>query len=76
MNRVFAIVDARTQEVVKTKKKDKNPVYTSLSFAKTAAKNKVQYENRKKKVYGDEKSRYEDYQVVEYELVEKERHKL
>lgn len=54
--------------------RDKNHLYFALGAAKTAAKNYVKLKN--KRLPKNQKIHFEDMQIVEYDLVEKEIHPI
>lgn len=71
INRIYFIIDKITNKVVETRK---NWAYESLGAAKTAARLYIDYRNRKSAKI--EKLKYENYSILECELVAKEVHKL
>lgn len=71
MNKVYVILDKNNQVVVT---KRVSWCYQSLGAAKTAAKLYIKHKNlRRSKT---EKLHFEDFKIVEFELVEKTHHPI
>lgn len=70
--RVYFIYDKKAQKVIKTKTAW---CYSSLGSAKTAAKNYLASLNKKKKPR-DERFFWYDYEIIECDPVELQRHKV
>lgn len=75
---IFRIVEKSSGVIHKTKN-NKNGVYFSLKDAKVAVKNSVRYKNKKlrsRKIIEtrNDQTKFDDYSIIEYDLIEKERH--
>lgn len=72
MNRVFIIYDENDNVVVTRRN---NPwCYKTLGVAKMAAKQHIKYRNQR--LPKEDRIQFEDYLILEYELLEKDRHIL
>jgi len=72
MNRLFVCVDSSGCYAFSPKYKER--FYSSLGDAKNSIKKSIRIQNKRRKK--DEKLKFEDYSIIEYELVEKDTHKL
>lgn len=72
MNRIFIITD-KNGDIVVTRR-NTSWTYRTLGMAKTAAKLFIKHKNRR--LNRDHALRFEDFDVIEYELLEKEVHPL
>ena len=70
---IFTVLDG-DKNLIKSHRRRDFWLYSTLGEAKAAARNYVKYKNRR--LSKSEKLHFDDFRVIEYELVEKVQHKL
>jgi hypothetical protein len=71
--KIYLVKDV-DDNIVKTYKRGQIPYYATLGAAKTAVKNWIRSKN--KRLLRPDRLRFEDYVIVEFDLVEVQEHPL